>query len=107
MTPLSREQLDLVVHVAEVSEGSAIDYLSAAYASSDTERGAFLLLAHSQLVASLTLWSLALRDDKSFAERQDKADFNELAVRTELLGLVQHALALSHPDEPFPADENL
>lgn len=95
-----------LVHIADVTQGSAHDYLAASFESQGSERAAFLVLAHTQLTAASAFWAQAMKEDKSLGPRYEGVDSLEQTLRFEVYGLVDKGLSAAS-DEPFPCDDTL
>ena len=94
------------IHIAEVSMGSALDYLAASTVSEGGDRATFLVLAHRQLATSAVVWAQAQKEDKALYARYLTAEVLANAIGSEIRRLVEKGLAAG-ADEPFPFDQDL
>ena len=97
---------DTIVHIAEVSEGSGMDYFAAALRSEGSDRAAYLVLAHLQVASSAMLWAQAAQQDESLASSAERAASLEKRLRSQLFQFTAQCFA-ANPAAPFPDDEVL
>lgn len=103
MTQLTLEEQ---IHIANVAEGSSLDYFAAAVGSTGEPAAAYLLLAHMQAVSSVALWAGVLRSDRSREKDLDRVSILEQDLRYELL-LCMRGTGHLEANGPFPATGTL
>lgn len=95
-----------LIHIAEVSMGSGLDYLAASTASEGGDRATFLVLAQRQLAGSAVVWAQAQKEDKSLHDKYLVAEYLTATIGCEIRRLVEKGL-VAGADEPFPFDQGL